>query len=774
MLSNNDQSNSAQVSRKSVLAVVLVYAIFAASWILVSDQLVHHFFKDPDQLTLASMLKGWVYVLVTSLLLYGLMRRWFGRSREPQTVPPAPRSHLLSLGLLIAVILALMAASVTLTIEQHTQEEFGRLQAVAGLKSRQISDWLNERRGDADFIQTSEFIIDLYQRWQMDGDMQSAERLQNRLEQFRKSRGISAISLLKPEGERLWRSAKAPATLLPGQLKVAELSTKTRQIQLVNPYKDDGGRVLLDLVVPLTAQHQVAPPLIVLHLDLSEWLFPVLESWPVASGTGETLLFRREGDEILYLNPLRFRPDAAASFRLPINTANLLAGKALRSQASLDNILEAKDYRNVSVIGLVQAISGTDWLLLTKLDKAEIYTKASSEVVWIVCVGSLTIFIVCAGFYLLRQSQSLALATAVQKAQAERLRALDLLGAISDLSVDAIYAKDLQGRYILFNTAAANFVGKPVEEVLGQDDSAIFPQQQAEHLKEFGRRVMAENITLTEEEALDTQFGQRIFLATKGPLCDEHGKVIGMFGISRDITERKRAELELRESEARFRGLVEQSLAGIYIIQDGRFVYVNPGFAAIFGYQRAEDIIDGKTVADLVCPQDRQMVLENLRRRIDGEIEDINYRFEGLHRNGHCIDVEVHGRSFDYKNRPAVIGFILDVSARKAAEDQLNLQAAELKARNDELERFNRAMVGRELDMVNLKQQVNQLAAELGRQPPYALAFLSAQPENTVGHDSAEAHAESGLDPLKPNAISVNNGAGLIGGDTSAAEEDRL
>jgi PAS domain S-box-containing protein len=774
MLSNNDHSNSAQVSRKRVLAVVLIYAIFAASWILVSDQLVHHFFKDPDQLMLTSMLKGWVYVLVTSLLLYGLMRRWFGRSREPQTVPPAPRSHLLSLGLLIAVILALMAASVTLTIEQHTQEEFGRLQAVAGLKSRQISDWLNERRGDADFIQTSEFIIDLYQRWQIDGDMQSAERLQSRLEQFRKSWGISAISLLKPEGERLWSSANAPATLLPGLLKVAELSTKARQVQLVDPYKDDSGRVLLDLVVPLTARHQLAAPLIVLHLDLSEWLFPVLERWPVASGSGETLLFRREGDEILYLNPLRFRPDAAASFRLPLNTANLLAGKALQRKASLDNILEAKDYRNVSVIGLVQAISGTDWLLLTKLDKVEIYTKARSEVVWIVCVGSLTIFIVCAGFYLLRQSQGLALSTAVQKAQAERLRALDLLAAISDLSVDAIYAKDLEGRYILFNTAAANFVGKPVEEVLGLDDTAIFPLEQAEQLRDFGRRVMAENITLTNEETLDTQHGPRVFLATKGPLCDENGKVIGLFGISRDITERKQAELELRESEARFRGLVEQSLAGIYIIQDGRFVYVNPGFAAIFGYQRAEDIIDGKLVADLVCPRDRQMVLENLRRRIDGEVEDINYCFEGIHRDGHGIDVEVHGRGFTYQNRPAVIGFILDISARKAAEHQLNLQAAELKARNDELERFNRAMVGRELDMVKLKQQINDLSAELGRQPPYALTFLSTQPIKTARHEPDEGCAGSGFDQLSSNQVPVINGNGLISGDTAAAEEDSL
>ncbi|CAD6880442.1 diguanylate cyclase/phosphodiesterase (GGDEF & EAL domains) with PAS/PAC sensor(s) [Methylomonas albis] len=734
MLSNNDNSTPAQVSHKSILAVVLAYAIFAASWILVSDQLIHQIFRDPDQLILASMLKGWVYVLITSLLLYGLMLRWFGRNADSQHAPPAPRRLLLALGLLIAVILALMVATVLLTIEQHTQEEFGRLQAVAALKSRQIGDWLHERRGDADFIQTSEFFIEQYQRWQVDGDMHSAERLQTRLEQFAKSRGISAISVLNPQGERLWRSANAPATILPEALTAAELSTKTRQVQLVNPYRDNDGRVRLDLVVPLTAR-PIAAPLIVMHIDLSEWLFPVLERWPMASASGETLLFRRSGDDILYICPLRFRPDAAASFRLSYQTTNLLATKALQSEPSLNKVLEGKDYRNAPVIGLVQAIGGTDWLLLTKLDKVEIYAKARSEAVWIICVGSLTIFIVCAGFYLLRQSQSLALARAMQKSQAERLRALNLLAAISDLSVDAIYAKDLDGRYMLFNTAACNFVGKPVEEVLGQDDTAIFPHHQSEHLKAFGRRVVKENITLTEEETLDTRYGPRVFLATKGPLRDANGKVIGLFGISRDITERKQAELELRDSEARFRGLVEQSLAGIYIIQEGRFVYVNQGFAAIFGYERAEDIVSSKTVADLVSPQDLPMVLENLRRRINGEVENLQYRFEGLHRAGHRIYVEVHGRSLEYQQRPAVIGFILDVSARKVDEDKLNSQAAELKVRNDELERFNRAMVGRELDMVKLKQQVNALSKELGRQPPYALTFLNDDKHATDAGD---------------------------------------
>jgi PAS domain S-box-containing protein len=771
MLPSSAHSTPVQVSRKNILAVVLVYAIAAAGWILLSDQLINYFFQDPDQLTIASMLKGWVYVLVTSFLLYGLMQRWLGRNAESTDAPSTPRRQLFALGLLIAAISVLIAVSVVLTIEEHTLEEFGRLQAVGNLKSRQIADWLNERRGDADFIQTSEFFIEHYQHWQVDGDMQSAERLQSRLEQLRKSRGISAVSILNPQGQRLWRSDNAPATVSPLLRAAAELSTSTRQVQLVDPYRDDLGRVLLDFVAPLTSQ-PLAAPLIILHIDLREWLFPVLESWPVASVSGESLLFCRDNTDILYLSPLRFRPDAAASFRLPLKNRNLLAVQALESKASGDKILEAKDYRGASVIGLVKAISRTDWYLLTKLDNAEIYAKARSEVIWIVCVGCLTIFVVCAGFYLLRQNQRLALAKAVQQAQAERLRALDLLAAISDLSVDAIFAKDLEGRYILFNTAAAHFVGKPAEEVIGQDDSAIFPAEQANYLKDIGCRVMTENITLTNEEALDTLSGPRIFLATKGPLRDENGKVIGLFGISRDITERKLAELELLESEARFRGLVEQSLAGIYIIQNGRFVYVNPGFAAIFGYEQAADIIDGKTVSDLVCPRDRPMVTENLRRRMAGEVDDINYRFEGVSRDGRGIAVEVHGRGFVYQNQPAVIGFVLDVSARKANEDQLNLQAEELKARNDELERFNRAMVGRELDMIKLKQQVNELSAELGRQSPYALTFLSPPAANPANIELTEGTSESGADMLSSNRMPAKIEIESIDGAIPTAEDD--
>lgn len=128
----------------------------------------------------------------------------------------------------------------------------------------------------------------------------------------------------------------------------------------------------------------------------------------------------------------------------------------------------------------------------------------------------------------------------------EKQRTLDLLSAIADNSEDAIFAKDLKGRYLLFNAAASRFVGKLPAEVLGKDDHALFPPEQAELLMEIGRRVMESGYTETNEETLDTAQGRRTFLATKGVLRDSGKRIFGVFGISREITERKAAEDEMR------------------------------------------------------------------------------------------------------------------------------------------------------------------------------------------------------------------------------------
>jgi len=130
--------------------------------------------------------------------------------------------------------------------------------------------------------------------------------------------------------------------------------------------------------------------------------------------------------------------------------------------------------------------------------------------------------------------------------------------------------------------------------------------------------------------------------------------------------ERIKSEEALKESEARFRGLVEQSLVGVYLIQDGRFVYVNPRLADIFGYTR-EEVLGLSSIWDTVITSDRPLIEANIKRRIEGKSGSMRYRFGGVRKDGSKIVVEVLGTSTTYEGRPALIGTLLDVTEQKAA-----------------------------------------------------------------------------------------------------------
>ncbi len=141
-------------------------------------------------------------------------------------------------------------------------------------------------------------------------------------------------------------------------------------------------------------------------------------------------------------------------------------------------------------------------------------------------------------------------------------------------------------------------------------------------------------------------------------------------GMVLDITERKRAEEARRQSEERFRLLAESSLAGIYIIQDQKFAYVNQSIASTFGYT-VDEIVDRLGPLDLTHPDDRPIVVENIRRRVQGEVREVHYDFRGVRKDGSIIHVEVHGSRIEYKGKPAVIGTLVDITERTRAEEAL-------------------------------------------------------------------------------------------------------
>lgn len=134
-------------------------------------------------------------------------------------------------------------------------------------------------------------------------------------------------------------------------------------------------------------------------------------------------------------------------------------------------------------------------------------------------------------------------------------RSEGLLRAVVEGTTDAVFVKDREGRYLLFNEAAATFVGKPVASVLGKDDTALFDPADAERLMDRDRGIMTEGQVVTLDETITSAGVTRTYEATKAPFRDARGEVIGVIGVSRDVTQRKATEDALRVSEERYREL---------------------------------------------------------------------------------------------------------------------------------------------------------------------------------------------------------------------------
>ncbi len=145
-----------------------------------------------------------------------------------------------------------------------------------------------------------------------------------------------------------------------------------------------------------------------------------------------------------------------------------------------------------------------------------------------------------------------------------------------------------------------------------------------------------------------------------------------------EITERKKSEEALRLSEEKFRSLAEQSITGTCIIQDGRLVYVNPRLAEILDFSQEE--MTGLQVLDLVAEKDRDMVRENIRKRISGEVSFMRYIFYALKKDGSEVPLEVHGSTMIYNGRPAIMATLLDITARKKTEENLHALLSRQKA----------------------------------------------------------------------------------------------
>ncbi|HAA05579.1 MAG TPA: hypothetical protein DCE18_19740, partial [Syntrophobacteraceae bacterium] len=267
-----------------IIRVVLLYAVFASLWIVLSDKGVEWLFHDSAHIVLVGTLKGGLFVAVTSLLLYGLMRRLLGTMPTASTPSTGSWRWLrVSLALVLLAIVVVTAGSMVGGYRHEKDKEVARLEAISDLKASQIADWIKERDLDGHFVQSSRFFADRYRDWRDTGDSVSGDMLKQRLNEYRNDRLFHGVLLLDEQSEVLWNSEGTGEALSPDlQAAAAEAATAGRA-RRVGPYLDANGRPRLDIVAPLLLAGDHRRPVVVLRVDPAAYLFPTLRSWPVPS-----------------------------------------------------------------------------------------------------------------------------------------------------------------------------------------------------------------------------------------------------------------------------------------------------------------------------------------------------------------------------------------------------------------------------------------------------------------------------------------------------------
>ena len=260
----------------------------------------------------------------------------------------------------------------------------------------------------------------------------------------------------------------------------------------------------------------------------------------------------------------------------------------------------------------------------------------------------------------------------------------NLLQAILNGTSDGIYAKDLQGRYVVVNAAGASFVGSTVEQMVGEHFSTILPLAEATAIIQEDYAVLTTGQSQVVETMSNVGGETRRYQTIKTPYRDAGGKVLGSVSISRDITEQKRAEAALGQSEEEYRAMFELAAMGNAQVDfwSGRILRANRKLCDMLGYA-AEELLN-KTFLEVTHPDDRGTNLDYFQRRQQGELDGYSLEKRYLRKDGSVVWGEMHTTLL---RGPAaeplyVIATVQDITARKQAEaEQARLYAAEQEAR---------------------------------------------------------------------------------------------
>ncbi len=246
---------------------------------------------------------------------------------------------------------------------------------------------------------------------------------------------------------------------------------------------------------------------------------------------------------------------------------------------------------------------------------------------------------------------------------------LDYKSLVEDSVIGIYIVQDNLFRYV--NKRWSEIHGYTYEEAVNKINplDVVYVDDRELVRENLKRRIAGETDFVEYEFRIIRKDKRIVWVKLLGNLTTYKEK-LAITGALIEYTDQMHIKTILQESEAKYRKLVEQSLVGVYIIQDNLFRYVNKRFGDIFGYT-TEEIIDKLHPAIFVHKDDQKTVEENIRKRISGETDSLEYDFKGVKKDGSIIYIKVLGNLMIYKGKPAITGTLVDFTKRQQAEVEL-------------------------------------------------------------------------------------------------------
>ncbi len=602
------------------------YFLFAGVWIVISDLALFGLTRDLPGFAGASLVKGGLFVLITTVLLYLFSSQQLQTIAESGPFPTGaytPRLARLNPAVVFAAMailaIALVIAMFSYESNQHRDAARAQLRAILELKADQIELLLEQRQAAARFYSRSRGLQADMARHTLRPAENIGQDIKDRIEDLRRDLAFDAVLVLDRAGllvaGNVSGTLSQPSPEIVAEARRLMASAAPISLYLHRDTQLPDAPVLLDYITPLraTANGQEILGAIVLRENAHNRLFRLIKEWPTASPSAESLLVRRDSDAVLFLSDVRNAGDTASRLRRPLSDADFVAAKAV--QATTPLLTDGKDYRGTDVVAASRSIAGTDWFLIVKVDRDEILAPVRhSALIWLGSILCMSLLAAIGVWWLWRQQLRLVAVNELAES-AGRRRAENMLGeveeryrALFERSHDCVFLTDLEGNFLDANPAALNLLGYSRDELPSITVKTLLGADELQSaLATIDEIISAEAPHEQREYTLHKKDGTEVIVEVSTSLVFRNGKPGALLGIARDITERKRTE-SIRHAQL---DRVQQQMDAIgrisafeALISDdiGSFAKeVTREAARVTGVERASVWLFNKNESELLC-----------------------------------------------------------------------------------------------------------------------------------------------------------------------------